>query len=100
MAVPELMRASTKDETYGGISYRIEGDLVPVLQIELSRIPVYFEHHVLLWKDSSVQVALKPLKGAFKRAAAGMPIMMAMAAGPGRIGFSRDGAGLAFAMHL
>jgi len=100
MPVPKLLTTSTKDETYGGVSYHIEGELVPVLQIELSGMPVYFEHHVLLWKDPTIQIAIKPLKGAFKRAVAGMPVLMTLASGPGRIGFSRDGAGHVFGMHL
>ena len=100
MAIPRLLSTSTKDETYGGVSYHIEGELVPVLQIELSGMPVYFEHHVLLWKDPTIQIAIKPLKGAFKRAVAGMPVLMTLASGPGRIGFSRDGAGHVFGMHL
>jgi uncharacterized protein (AIM24 family) len=100
MPVPKLLTTSTKDETYGGVSYHIEGELVPVLQIELSGVPVYFEHHVLLWKDPNVQITIKPLKGAFKRAVAGMPVLLTMASGPGRIGFSRDGAGHVFGLHL
>lgn len=100
MAVPVLLDTVAKDETFGGVTYHIEGELVPVLQIELSSRAVYFEHHVLLWKDPSVQIALKPLKGAFKRAISGIPVLLTMASGPGRIGFSRDGAGHVFGLHL
>ena len=35
---------------------------------------VYFEHHILLWKDPSVEISIKSMKGAFKRMLAGMPI--------------------------
>lgn len=100
MAVPTLLSTTAKDERYGGVTYHIEGELVPVLQIELSAMPVYFEHHVLLWKDPNVQIALKPLKGAFKRAISGIPVLLTIASGPGRIGFSRDGAGHVFSLHL
>src|SRR2546428_11428515 len=63
-------------------------------------MPVYFEHHILLWKDPAVEVSLRPLKGAFKRVLSGMPVFMTQAKGPGRIAFSRDGAGHVFAIHL
>src|SRR5438445_12520626 len=63
-------------------------------------MPVYFEHHILLWKDPCVEVSLRPLKGAFKRVLSGMPIFMTEAYGPGRIAFSRDGAGHVFPIHL
>ncbi|HTU74196.1 MAG TPA: hypothetical protein VMG38_11825 [Trebonia sp.] len=34
---------------------QVEGDLVPVAEINLSpHDGVYFEHHVMLWKDESV----------------------------------------------
>ena len=61
---------------------------------------MYFEHHILLWKDPAVQIELHPLKGAFKRMLAGMPFLLTGARGPGRIAFSRDGAGHVFALHL
>ena len=73
---------------------------MPVLHLELSSIPVYFEHHILLWKEPRVQIGIKSLQGGFKRVMAGMPILMTEASGPGQIGFSRDGAGHIFAIHL
>ena len=100
MAVPVLLTTSVKEETRSGVTYHIEGELVPVLQIELHALPVYFEHHILLWKDPTVEITIKPLQGAFKRAIAGMPILMTQAKGPGRIAFSRDGAGHVFPIHL
>ncbi|MBU6408868.1 MAG: AIM24 family protein, partial [Verrucomicrobia bacterium] len=83
-----------------GVTYHIQGELVPVLHVELSSTPVYFEHHILLWKDPRVEIALKPMRGALKRMLAGMPVFMTAATGPGRIAFSRDGAGHVFALHL
>jgi uncharacterized protein (AIM24 family) len=100
MAVPAILPTAARGETFGGVSYHVDGELVPVLQVELSSVPVYFEHHILLWKDPAVEVSLKPLKGAFKRMLSGMPVFMTQAAGRGRIAFSRDGAGHVFAMHL
>lgn len=100
MAVPVLVRTKVNDENFGGVTYHIEGELVPVLQVEVSSIPVYFEHHVLLWKDTGLQVSVKPLAGAFKRVMSGMPIFMTQTQGTGRIAFSRDGAGHVFPIHL
>ena len=100
MAVPTLLPTAARDETFGGVTYHIEGELVPVLHLELGTLPVYFEHHILLWKDPRVEITLKPLKGAMKRVLSGMPVFMTQAAGPGRIAFSRDGVGHVFALHM
>jgi uncharacterized protein (AIM24 family) len=61
---------------------------------------VYFEHHVLLWKHSAVDIGLRPMQGTFKRMMAGMQIFVTEARGPGQIAFSRDGAGHIVPMHL
>jgi len=100
MAIPALLSTNVQNESFGGVTYHIEGELVPALHIELTATGVYFEHHILLWKDPAVQVALRPMKGAFKRVLAGMPFMLTGAKGPGRIAFSRDGAGHVFGLHL
>jgi uncharacterized protein (AIM24 family) len=100
MPLPMLLPTAARDESYGGVTYHIEGELVPVLHVALGDVPVYFEHHILLWKDPHVQIELKPLKGAFKRVISGMPVFLTKAKGPGRIAFSRDGVGHVFAMHL
>ena len=100
MAVPRQLNTSIANETFGGVTYHIEGQLVPVLHLELSHTPVYFEHHILLWKDPQVAIELKPMRGLLKRMLAGMPVFMTSARGPGRIAFSRDGAGQVFALHL
>src|SRR6201996_8107939 len=100
MAVPALLPTTAQNETFGGVTYHIEGELVPALHVELSSTGIYFEHHILLWKDPAVQIALRPMKGAFKRMLAGMPFLLTGATGPGRIAFSRDGAGHVFGLHL
>jgi len=100
MAVPLQIVSKVNDEKFAGVTYHIQGELVPVLQIELSQVPVYFEHHVLLWKDLTVNVSVKSLSGAFKRMIAGINIFVTQAEGVGRIAFSRDGAGQVFAIHL
>lgn len=100
MAAPVLIPTVARDATGAGVQYHIEGELVPVLTVELHQMPVYFEHHILLWKDPSTQIGLKSLAGGFKRVFAGMPIFMTEARGPGRIAFSRDDCGHVFPIHL
>lgn len=100
MAVPVLKPTNVQDESYALLTYHIQGELVPVLVVEVGRNPVYFEHHILLWKDPTLEIGVKPLAGAFKRIIAGMPVVMVETMGFGRIGFSRDGAGQIFGLHF
>ena len=100
MPVPVLRPTTAREEKIAGLTYHIEGELVPVLHLELGALAIYFEHHILLWKDPAVNITLKALKGAFKRMLAGMPIFLTEAKGPGRIAFSRDGVGHVFGIHL
>ena len=100
MAVPTLLPTAVQNERFGGVTYHIEGELVPALHLELTNNGIYFEHHILLWKDPAVQIGIHPLKGGFKRMLAGLPFLLTGARGPGRIAFSRDGAGHVFALHL
>ena len=73
----------------GKSSCQIEGLYVPVADFNLSpEDGVYFAHHVLLWKENSVAISMMSMKGAWKRAFAGMPIFMTQAKGPGHIAFS------------
>jgi len=56
MAVPTQLPTTAQNETFGGVTYHIEGELVPALHLELSNTGVYFEHHILLWKDPASPV--------------------------------------------
>jgi uncharacterized protein (AIM24 family) len=101
MARPNLVSTSAKDETFAGITYHLDGELVPALTVELEQNQsVYFEHHILLWKNPGIPIRVRPLKGAFKRMVAGMQVFITEASGPGQIAFSRDGVGHVFAIHL
>lgn len=98
---PHLLPTRVEDGQAPGIGYRIEGEMVPILHVWLSgQVPVFFEHHVVLWKDPQLNIGMKSLKGAFKRMIAGMPVFLTEAQGPGEIAFSRDGAGQIFPIHL
>jgi len=101
MQRPTLLASTATDETFAGVTYHLDGELVPVLTVELnSSQTVYFEHHILLWKHPTVTIGIKAMRGAFKRMMAGMQIFTTEAQGPGQIAFSRDAAGHVLAMHL
>jgi uncharacterized protein (AIM24 family) len=79
----------------------VEGELVPVLHVRLDgSVRLYFEHHVVLWKDPGLQIGIHQMKGAFKRVIAGMPIFMTETESPGEIAFSRDDPGHLLSLHL
>ncbi|MCC6393786.1 MAG: AIM24 family protein [Bryobacterales bacterium] len=73
---------------------QVEGEIVPAAEINLGPgDSVFFEHHVMLWKEERVAMSLMQLSGGLKRAFAGMPFLISVATGPGRIAFSRDATG-------
>ena len=86
---------------FGNSTCQVEGEIVPVAEITLgSHDSVFFEHHVMLWKDSQVALGVMPLQGGMKRALAGLPFVVSIATGQGRIAFSRDAAGELVVMPL
>jgi len=100
MNLPEPIPASVQDETFAGLTYHIRGELVPELQVEVGERSVMFEHHVLLWKQTQVEVELKKLPGAVKRKIAGLEFFVTRTSGTGRIAFSRDSPGQCVPLHL
>jgi uncharacterized protein (AIM24 family) len=79
---------------FGTSTCQVEGEIVPVAEITLgSGDSIFFEHHVMLWKDEGIRMDVMPLTGGIKRALAGMPFIISVASGNGRIAFSRDAAG-------
>src|SRR5260370_11379089 len=73
---------------------QVEGELVPVAEINLGQgDAVYFEHHVMLWKDEAAPLSALSTGGGFKRTLGGMPFVISVAHGPGRVAFSRDAPG-------
>ncbi|MGD0919857.1 MAG: AIM24 family protein [Thermodesulfobacteriota bacterium] len=98
---PVLFVTAAHAETFAGVTYHLDGELVPVLTVELSSsASVYFEHHILLWEHPGVSISIKSMKGAMKRMMAGIQIFVTEAKGQGQIAFSRDGPGHIAAMHL
>ena len=79
---------------FGNSVCQVEGELVPVAEMSLAQgDAVFFEHHVMLWKDEAVPVSTLPTGGGWKRMMAGMPFVVTVASGPGRVAFSRDASG-------
>ncbi len=99
-SLPTLMPTTATAESFGGVTYHIDGELVPALSIDVTNMPVYFEHHILLWKNTTVRIGVKALKGMLKRMIAGMQVFVTEASGPGVIAFIRDGPGHIVPIHL
>ena len=79
---------------FSGSTCQVEGELVPVAEINLHpQDGLYFEHHVLLWKDETVPLSSMNTGGGMKRTVGGMPHIVTVANGPGRIAFSRNAPG-------
>jgi uncharacterized protein (AIM24 family) len=79
---------------FGNSTCQVEGEVVPVAEINLAQgDAIFFEHHVLLWKEESVGMSVMQLPGGAKRALSGMPFVVSVANGPGRVAFSRDASG-------
>src|SRR5579884_2123603 len=83
------------------VTITIDGELVPVVDVMLgNQMPIYFEHHILLWKHPGVQIGFKTIQGAARRFFAGLQIFITEAHGPGNIAFSRDSVGQIVALRL
>jgi uncharacterized protein (AIM24 family) len=83
------------------MTVKVEGELVPVADIELGRQQtIYFEHHILLWKQPNVTLGFMGVRNAGKRFFAGLQIFISTAQGPGNVAFSRDAPGQIVALRL
>jgi len=40
MAIPQLHPTTIRNETFGGVTYHLEGEVVPVLHIELGAMSI------------------------------------------------------------
>jgi uncharacterized protein (AIM24 family) len=78
----------------GNTVFQIEGSIVPVADVELgSGDSVFFEHHVMLWKDEQVSMSVMDAPGGARRLLADLPFVLSVARGPGRVSVSRDAPG-------
>jgi uncharacterized protein (AIM24 family) len=90
---PVLMTTKVGAGVAAGVSYNLDGGLAPVLTVDVSQHPVFFEQHILFWKHPDIQIGLKPMSGVLKRFIAGVQMFILQASGPGRIAFSRSAVG-------
>jgi uncharacterized protein (AIM24 family) len=99
---PVSERDNPKDPiVVGDTTVRIEGELVPVADVELGpRTAIYFEHHILLWKQPQVRLGFMGLQNAGKRFFAGLQIFISTAQGPGNIAVSREAPGQIVSLRL
>jgi uncharacterized protein (AIM24 family) len=73
---------------------QLDTGVVPVVEVTLDPLDsVFFEHHAMLWKDETVPMAVMSTPGGARRLLSGMPFVLSVARGPGRVAFSRDAPG-------
>jgi len=75
-------------------SCQLDAGVVPVAEVALAEADsVFFEHHAMLWKDESVPMSVMSTPGGAKRLLSGLPFVLSVARGPGRVALSRDAPG-------
>jgi uncharacterized protein (AIM24 family) len=80
--------------TFGASTVQIDGSIVPVADVALGPGEgIFFEHHVMLWKDDETHVSVMDAPGGMKRMLGTLPFVLSVATGPGRIACSRDAPG-------
>jgi uncharacterized protein (AIM24 family) len=73
---------------------QLDAGVVPVVEVMLdSADSVFFEHHAMLWKDETVPMSVMSTPGGAKRLLSGLPFVLSVARGPGRVALSRDAPG-------
>ena len=98
---PRLLPTKAMDESFGGVTYHLDGELVPAANGRV--MPRY--RRVLRAPCAALEAPQRDdrhpaMKGALKRMIAGMQIFITEATGPGQIAFSRDGAGHIVPIHI
>ena len=79
---------------FGASSIQVDLGVVPVAEISLDPSDtVFFEHHVMLWKDAGVPMSVMSTPGGARRLLGDLPFVLSVARGPGRLAFSRDAPG-------
>ena len=69
--IPVLIPTTLGTNTAADTGYHLDGELAPVLTVDVSRRSVFFEQHILFWKHPDVHISLKPMSGMLKRFVAG-----------------------------
>jgi uncharacterized protein (AIM24 family) len=80
---------------------QIAGTTVPVAEFSLAQDDwIYFSHHVLLWTEPGTRLTNMPMRGAWNRQLAGLPLIMVEGRGPGRLALSENHAGEVVALPM
>jgi uncharacterized protein (AIM24 family) len=75
-------------------SCQLDAGVVPVVEVALAEADsVFFEHHAMLWKEETVPMSVMSTPGGAKRLLSGLPFVLSVARGPGRVALSRDAPG-------
>src|SRR5262249_11948513 len=78
----------------GASVFQIDGTVVPVADVDLAAgDSIFFEHHVMLWKEEQVHMSVMSAPGGAKRMLTDLPFVLSVASGPGRLSLSRDAPG-------
>jgi uncharacterized protein (AIM24 family) len=86
---------------FGQSHCQIAGTTVPVAEFRLDgNDKLYFSHHVLLWTDTATHLSNMPMRNAWNRKMAGLPLIMVEAGGPGHLALSDNHAGEVVALPL
>jgi hypothetical protein len=85
---------------FGQSTCQIEGLYVPVADMAGRRRQRVFRAPRAPLERPATNITTMPLKGAWKRMFAGMPLIMTQAEGPGHIAFSRDAPGELIAVPI
>jgi uncharacterized protein (AIM24 family) len=86
---------------FGQSHCQIAGTTVPVAEFSLEHgDKLYFSHHVLLWTDTATRLSNMPMRNAWNRKMAGLPLIMVEADGPGQLALSDNHAGEVVALPL
>jgi len=57
MERPILLSTKVTNEAFAGITYYLDGGIVPSLTVELLQVQrIFFEHHILIWKHPSIKI--------------------------------------------
>jgi uncharacterized protein (AIM24 family) len=79
---------------WSGSTCQLDAGVVPVAEVTLAPADsVFFEHHAMLWKDETVPMSVMSTPGGAKRLLSGLPFVLSVARGPGRVALSRDAEG-------
>ena len=80
---------------------QVAGTTVPAAEFTLAPEDwIYFSHHVLLWTEPQTRLTNMPMKGAWNRKMAGLPLIMVEARGPGHLALSDNHAGEIVALPM